>query len=241
MLVPINDKIDFDKPNPMEGQQSEESRSAIYTATFCGGFTAGLAGELTSQILDGKFEENLVKSETLDMCIITGVQKVAKDFSEDLIRKSQIYNKMTPFMYGAATGLPMWAITKSVSVPINNLRKVNKDRESRKEFIFKDYFKELTDDLMYQSVSNGISQHFASVVFPNFSFPSIFAKKMTEAITAGCISASCFLLRWPTKTVLTGQSLMASSNIGSSKLVPKVTLKKLIYSYAKPQFVKMIV
>ncbi|OHT10598.1 hypothetical protein TRFO_19999 [Tritrichomonas foetus] len=251
----------------------------LYAATFCGGFTACLAGEFTVRLLRNEISPDLIRPELLDKCLVSGVQKVAKDLSGELIKRTRFYPKMTPFMFGAATGVPMWAIAKVFSVPIQNNRRrsqqqtttQNNDKTnssltcqnpqknsngasqigpmidhflgsylaSNDNDIFQGYFSAFRNDVFYHTLNNGISQHFAQRVFPNFQFSSITSRRAVEAMCAGCIGASCFLLSWPVKSALTGQTVSDAALAGICAF-PRIAAKKMTYSCVKPQLVRAL-
>ncbi|OHS98922.1 hypothetical protein TRFO_34717 [Tritrichomonas foetus] len=209
-----------------------------YACTFAAGYTAGMAGEIFTAWQDNQFTpEGLTRHTIRDNCWISGVQQVAKDYSKALLKsnsKFREFSSTNPFIFGAATGLPMWAITRAFATPLQNVYK--KDTP-----LYQNYARSVAEDVTYHTIKNGLDEVVAAYVFPivlpKFENPAL--KKLVEGSIAGIVGGSTYVLAWPAKTVLTGQSLAAAAKLGV-KNTPKVAIKKIVYGLARPEFVKLI-
>jgi hypothetical protein len=96
----------------------------FYVASFAGGATSGVTGEIFSLIQAGKFSADAITTAAFhDAVILSRIQQVAKDWSKATLKKAPTFPALAtsnPFLFGAATGLPMWALTRVVGTPLQN-------------------------------------------------------------------------------------------------------------------------
>ena len=222
-------------------QKLNEGKSEIkpYISAFFSGCTSGFTGELVILAEDRKLTSSNVLGTTFrDNCVISGIQQVAKDFSKNTLRKNQTMsnlNKTNPFLFGASTGLPMWLITRFFATPIQNCRK--KEPTSP----YAGFVRSVVNDAAYHTCKNGIDEYFAQRVFPKLlpQFPNYVVQKSVESLVAGVIGSSCYLISWPYKTVIAGQPLKEAIKL-ANRNYPKIVVKKFTYTFAKPQWDKLI-
>ena len=222
-------------------QKLEEKKSQIkpYFSAFLGGCTSGFTGELVVLTQDHKLTSSNVLGTTFrDNCVISGIQQVAKDFSKNTLRTNATFaqlNKTNPFLFGESTGLPMWFITRFFATPIQNCRK--KEPTSP----YDGFVKSVINDVGYHTCKNGIDEYFACRVFPKLlpQFPNYLVQKTVESLVAGAIGSSCYVITWPYKTVLAGQPFKESIKL-ANKNFPKIVVKKFTYTFAKPQYDKLL-
>lgn len=209
-----------------------------YTCTFAAGVTAGVTGELFTLAQSGKIStEKMAAPEFRDAIFISGVQQIAKQFSKETLKRNASMANLAvknPLIFGACTGLPMWALTKFVSVPLANSRKQGKKP-------FDGYKSAVVNDVAYHTIKNGIDEFCAARVFPKVlpKCPNFATAKVVEAAIAGAVGGGCYVLAWPYKTALTGQTLPQAVAL-MNKNIPKVAIKKATYTLARPQYVKLL-
>jgi hypothetical protein len=209
-----------------------------YGPTFAGGITSGVTGELFTLLQGGKLNGAGVSAPAFrDAIFISGVQQVAKDWSKATLKKSPTFNELSiknPLVFGAATGFPMWAITRLVATPLQNSRKSNASP-------FGGLVKSIKDDVGYHTIKNGIDEYVSLKVLPKVlpTLPNFATQKIVEAAVSGLVGGSCYVLAWPYKSALTGQSLSDAIALGV-KNTPKVSIKKITYTLARPHFAKLI-
>ena len=90
-------------------------------------------------------------------------------------------------------------------------------------------------------MKNGIDEYFAAKVFPKVlpKLPNFATQKIVEASLAGLVGGSSYVLSWPYKGALTGQSISEATKL-MLKNTPKVSIKKLTYTLVRPQFANLI-
>ena len=209
-----------------------------YTCTFAAGLTSGVTGELFTLAQNGKLGlNNIAAPEFRDAVLLSGVQQVAKDWSKATLKRNSAFAKLSlsnPLIFGACTGLPMWAITKFVGVPLTNCR--NKDKKP-----FEGLTTAILNDVGYHTIKNGLDEFCAVKIFPVLlpKCPNFVTAKAVEATIAGIVGGSCYVLAWPYKTALTGQSFPQAVQL-MLKNTPKVAIKKATYTLARPKFVKLV-
>jgi len=209
-----------------------------YTASFAGGFASGITGELVTLCQNKKLNfEGLTSNAFSDNVIISGAQMVAKDASKDILKKMSVFSKMStenPLLFGAATGLPMWALTRIVGSPLQNSHK--KDAKP-----FDGYCKSVKDDFAYHTVKNALDEYCGVNIFPTVlpKLDGILTKRIVEGTIAGIVGAGSHILAFPVKSRLAGQTLpMAFS--ACEKTFMKVAVKKVTYSIARPRALKLL-
>ncbi|OHS95218.1 hypothetical protein TRFO_02181 [Tritrichomonas foetus] len=214
------------------------SQLKTYAATFCGGFTSGVAGEILVLVQDGKLSVGSLASPAFsDACVISGIQQVCKDYSKNTMKQTATFAKLSkenPLVFGACTGFPMWALTRVFATPIQNSRK--KDAKPYDNFV-----SSIFNDVGYHTCKNGIDEYFNQRVFPKLlpQLPNFPAQKAVEAAIAGAIGAGCYVIAWPYKTALTGQTFGQAVQL-MNKNFPKVALKKLTYTLVRPEYGKLL-
>ena len=208
------------------------------TASFMGGFTAGVAGDLVLRLQDRKLTIHTFTDQTfIDSCLISGVQQSAKDASKDIVRQSASVRRLqrsNPFLFGAVYSFPMWGLTRLFATPLQNSRKGAKDP-------FDGLASSFFNEIGYHVCKNGLDEVVAVKVFPQLlpQLPNFATQKAVEACVAGVVGAGCYVLSWPYKTALTGQSL-AEAVKASTRNFPKIAVKKLTYTLVRPEFGKLL-
>ncbi|KAH0791685.1 hypothetical protein GPJ56_004371 [Histomonas meleagridis] len=230
----------FKAKKPQKQQKTNDNQQLkSYAASFCTAVVSGVAGETYMLIQSRKLNtQNLLAPAYRDACVISGVQQVAKDFSKNTLKKSPyLYNLSVknPFIFGAMTGLPMWALTRLVATPLQNSRKTDVKQP------FDGLFKSIINDVGYHTVKNGIDEYFAAKVFPKVlpQLPNFATQKLVEASLAGLVGGASYVISWPYKGVLTGQNISEAAKL-MLKNTPKVAVKKLTYTLVRPQFANLI-
>ena len=209
-----------------------------YAATFGAGYVSGICGEFVTLIQNKKFDAgHLTQPSFRDTCVISGVQQVAKELSKNTIKlfpQGKELAKKHSFLFGAATGIPMWAITRFIGTPIQNLRNKEKDP-------YKDLWSSIINDSAYHTIKNGLDQVCADKVFPQLlpKIPNPILKRGAEGTIAAIVGSGCYILAWPIKSQLTGQKITDAAKL-AHKMFPKVFVKKVTYGLARPYFVKAI-
>jgi hypothetical protein len=209
-----------------------------YGPNFAGGISAGVTGEIFTLIQNGKLNSAGLSAPAFrDAVFLSGVQQIAKDFSKATLKKCSHFNELSsknPFLFGAATGLPMWVLTRLVGAPLQNSRKPNTAP-------YAGFVKSVTDEVAYHTVKNGLDEYITVKVLPKVlaGLPNFATQKIVEASVSGVIAGSCYLLSWPVKTALTGQAVGEAVTAGL-KMTPKAAIKKLTYTLARPHFVALI-
>jgi len=209
-----------------------------YSCTFLSGYTAGIFGELTSLSIKGKCNAlNITNPSFRDNCVFSGVQQVAKEVSKNTLK--QIPTMVTtlkenPFLFGAATGLPMWAITRVFANPVQNARKGENQP-------FKGFVKSVVDDTAYYTVKNGLDEFCSAKIFPEFvpKIQGFWQKRAFEGLVSAIVGAGCYTLTWPIKSVIAGQRFPEALT-QTAYAFPKVFVKKISYTVSRPYFVKLI-
>jgi hypothetical protein len=209
-----------------------------YVPTFGGGLTSGITGELFTLAQNGKLSSSGILAPAFrDAVFISGVQQVAKDWSKAQLKLSPCLNELStknPLVFGAMTGFPMWAITRLVATPLQNSRKQNASP-------YDGFVKSVADELAYHTIKNGIDEYVSVKVFPKL-LPKCGGwgtQRVVESLVAGAVGGATYVLAWPYKYALTGQSLDDALK-QLVKTSPKVSIKKATYTLARPQFVKLL-
>ena len=209
-----------------------------YTATFGAGYVSGIFGEFVSLIQNKRFNaQNLTNPSFRDTCIISGVQQFAKEISKNTIKlfpQGQALAKRNPFLFGAATGIPMWAITRFFGTPLQNSRK-------RENEPFKGMWTSIYSDAPYHVIKNGLDQVCADIIFPQVlpKIGSFAGQRAVEGAIAAIVGSGTYLLAWPIKRQLTGQNIHEALKL-TQKMFPKVYVKKISYVLSRPYIVKAI-
>lgn len=209
-----------------------------YLASFLGGYTAGIAGELLTAYQNNKFNSKGISHYSFkDNCIVSGTQQVAKDFVKATFNKNpQLYNlsKTNPLVFGALTALPMVVLTQIVAKPLRNSHNYEKNP-------FDDYFKDVVNDTSYYIIKNGLDEYFASKVYPTLlpKIDSIIVRKMVEGAVSGAIGGSSYLFACPMKSLISGQSIHEAFDL-FVKNTSKAALKKITYSSVIPKYVSLL-
>lgn len=216
------------------------SKSALksYTATFGAGWFSGICGEFVTLAQGKKLNaSNVVAPQFWDLCTISGVQQVAKELSKNTIKLlpgGATLAKVNPFLFGATTGFPMWALTRLFATPLQNYRKKDaKTWDGLKQTIIA--------DTPYHTIKNGLDQVSSDIVFPAV-IPKIncfWGKRCVEGVVSAIVGAGTYVLSWPIKQQLTGQALPEAVQL-CKKNFPKVFVKKISYTVIRPYIVKAI-
>lgn len=222
----------------MKNNQEKKSKFRFYAASFLGGLTSGVAGEIFVLWQNKKCNfTNICKPQFRDLCVISGVQQVAKDLSKNVLKRNPFFLKLSkenPLLFGACTGLPMWALTRLVAEPIQNSR--NNDFKP-----FKTLKKTIMNDVTYHTIKNALDEYcnlrVVPAILPNLS--STAAKLAVQGAISGAVGGSAYVLAWPVKSRLTKQTLAEAVN-ACIKGAPKVGLKKITYTVARPKIGALI-
>ena len=207
-----------------------------YAATFGAGYFSGICGEFVTlaqgKNLDAK---HIAAPQFWDLCTISGVQQVAKELSKNTIKLFPAGKSLAaknPFVFGALTGFPMWALTRLFGTPLQNLRKKDaKTWDGLKSTI--------VADTPYHTIKNGLDQVSADIIFPAI-IPKVngfWAKRAVEGTISAIVGAGTYVLAWPIKQQITGQSLPQAFQL-CKKNFPKVFVKKVSYTVIRPYLVK---
>lgn len=228
----------------MFGKKSQEPKkqslhnSKSYVCTFGAGYVAGITGELVAALQSGKFNANgLTHPSVRDNCIISGTQQIAKEFSKNCLKSNEKFMMMTkgkPFLFGAATGIPMWALTRVVATPLQN-------RHDRKKGPFTGFARSVVNEAAYYTIKNGLDEYCGAKILPEL-LPKVdcFAtKKLVESSVSGLVAGGSYLLACPVKSMLTGSSFLDAYN-QFVKAVPKAAVKKATYSLTRPKLVALL-
>lgn len=214
------------------------SRRSQYIATFSAGYLSGFTGELFAAAQNGRFTASgLTHPSFRDNCIISGTQQVAKDFVKETMKKNEKLARLSctnPLAFGALTGLPMWALTRIVATPLEN-------RHDSKKKPFTGFASSVLNDAAYYSVKNGLDEYCSARVFPVL-LPKLghFAtQRFVEASIAGAVAGGAYVLSWPVKSALTGQTALTAF-YACTKTIPKAAIKKATFTLAKPRFVALL-
>lgn len=210
-----------------------------YASSFGAGFVSGVAGETFVLLQNKKLSvNNMARPAFRDAAVVSGVQQVAKDFTKNTLKCSPFMAKLStenPLLFGAATGLPMWALTRLFATPLQNSRaKDNKEP-------FQGLWKSISADAGYYTVKNGLDEYFAAKVFPKVlpKCPNFATQKLVEAALAGAVGGSSYVLAWPYKGTLTGQRISEAVK-QMVRSAPKVSVKKLTYTLVKPKITELL-
>ena len=213
-------------------------RARYYAATFTGGIVSGITGELFALWQNGNLNlKGITAPAFRDLVFISGVQQAAKDASKNALKKNPFFLKLSkenPLLFGACTGLPMWAITRFVATPLQNSRKSNTAP-------FDGFASSVVNDVTYHTFKNGLDEFCVAKVFPQIlpNLSSQPAKLAVQGAVAAAAGGSCYVFAWPVKSLLTGQSLNAAIK-QCFKATPKVGIKKITYTVARPKLGKLI-
>ena len=225
--------------NKISVQLNRKNEIKNYASSFAAGFTSGIAGETFVLLQNKKLNLNNIQQPAYrDAAVISGVQQAAKDFTKNTFRRYPFMTKLSvenPLIFGAATGIPMWALTRIFATPLQNSRK--KDVKEP----FKGLWKSITVDAGYYTIKNGLDEYFASNVFPKIlpKCPNFATQKIVEAALAGLVGGSSYVFAWPYKCTLTGQKLSEAAKL-MVKNTPKVSIKKITYTLVKPKFSNLL-
>jgi hypothetical protein len=197
-----------------------------------------VTGEIFSLVQARKFSADAVTSAAFhDAVVLSGVQQVAKDWSKATLKKSATFAALAtsnPFLFGASTGLPMWALTRVVGTPLQNSRKKNVAP-------YDGFAKSVTDDLAYHTIKNGIDEYVTVNILSKLlpTLPNFATQKFVEAATSGIVGGGTYVLAWPYKSVLAGQKIDDAVKL-AIKQTPKVAIKKATYTLARPKWGALI-
>lgn len=215
-----------------------KSACKSYFATFGAGYFSGICGEFVTLAQNKKLDAKGITAPAFrDNCAISGVQQVAKELSKNTIKllpNGIQFAKNHSFLFGAATGLPMWALTRLFATPVQNQRKGEPQP-------FKGLGKSIVNDVAYHTFKNGLDQVCIDKVFPAVlpKVGNFWAKKGVEGTIAAIVGSGCYILAWPIKSQLTGQKIGDAAKL-AKKMFPKVFVKKVTYGLSRPYFVKMV-
>jgi hypothetical protein len=197
-----------------------------------------VTGEVFTLVQNGKLNAASVSSPAFsDAVFLSGVQQVAKDFSKNTLKKSPTFAALStknPFLFGAATGLPMWGLTRLVGTPLQNSRKKNVSP-------YAGFAKSVADDVGYHTIKNGLDELVTVCVLSKYlpTLPNFATQKFVEAAVSGIVGGSCYVLAWPYKSTLTGQALPEAVRL-AIRSTPKVAIKKATYTLARPRIAKLL-
>ncbi|KAH0788431.1 hypothetical protein GPJ56_007659 [Histomonas meleagridis] len=223
---------------PQKGCGCDSAVLKRYVSSFITGLIAGTTGEAYMLYYNNNFNLKGFKSPAyLNGCIITGVQQVSKDISKTILRKSPYFAELSvknPLLFGAATGLPMWTLTRLVATPLQNSRKKEKKP-------FDGLFTSIVNDVGYHTVKNGLDEYFGARVYPKIlpKIPCFAFQKLTEATIAGAIGGVSYILAFPYKGPVAGQSFSEAVKLMIG-MAPKTGIKKLTCTLARPKVTKLI-
>ncbi|KAH0788612.1 hypothetical protein GPJ56_007294 [Histomonas meleagridis] len=224
-------KKEQQKTPPMPGMKS-------FAISFAAGYTSGIAGELFATWQNGQFNsKGLTKPSFKDNCIISGSQQVAKDFVKAALKKNPkmlTLSKSNPFLFGAATGIPMWALTRIVATPLQN-------RHNSKAKPYDGFMKSILNDAAYHTIKNGLDEYCAAKIFPCIlpKVDSMIVRKLVEGSIAGVIGGGSYVLAFPFKSILTGQNISEAYSQFINN-TPKVAIKKIAYTTVHPKYVQLL-
>lgn len=216
------------------------SRDALkgYGATFGAGYVSGIAGEVCALYMNGNLNASGITNPNFrDLCTISGVQQVAKEFSKKVLRLCPYMSNLAttnPFLFGAASGAPMWFLTRAVATPLTNMRK--KDPKP-----FDGFGKSFVNDVAYHTIKNGIDEYCAVRVFPEIlpKISSPITRRLVEGAIAGTVGAGSYTLAWPYKQIVAGQTVDKAWEL-TIRSFPKVMTKKISFVLSKPQFLRLL-
>ena len=209
-----------------------------YLCTFSAGYLSGLTSELFGAYQEGKFtSEGLTHPSVKDNCIISGTQQAAEDFVKVQMKKYPRLNELSlknPLLFGACTGLPMWALTQIVATPLQN-------RHDSKKGPYTGYFRNVATDVAYHTIKNGLDEYFNARVFPVLlpKAGEFATQKIVEASITGLVAGGSYVFSWPFRSVLAGQSALDAFH-KCAKTIPRAAIKKATYTLARPKFVALI-
>ena len=209
-----------------------------YTATFGAGFFSGICGEFVTLAQGRNLNvKSVAAPQFWDLCTISGVQQVAKELSKNTIKilpGGARLARANPFLFGACTGFPMWALTRLFATPLQNLRK--KDAKT-----WDGLRQTVVAETPYHTIKNGLDQVSSDVIFPAL-IPRVrgfWLKRCVEGTVSAIVGAGTYVLAWPIKQQLTGQKLPEAVQL-CKKNFPKVFVKKISYTVIRPYLVKAI-
>lgn len=221
-----------------QGKPKSPHSFKTYICSYLGGYASGIAGEIVSLALSGKINSSgFVSASFSENCFQSAIQQVAKDFTKNELKRHSYFLKLSkdhPFLFGAATGLPMWALTKLVTVPMNHIR-----HDDTK--VFYGIQKPIREEMMYHTIKNGLDELCISKVFPSIlpHLDSPVTRKLVEGSIAGFVGGFSHIFSWPYKHSITKQTLPAAYD-ATLKAIPKVATKKIVYTLSRPQICKLI-
>ncbi|EAX97004.1 hypothetical protein TVAG_440200 [Trichomonas vaginalis G3] len=209
-----------------------------YACTFGAGYISGICGELFTLAQGKKLTAaNITAPQFRDLCAISGVQQVAKELSKNtilLVPGAAAWAKKHPFLFGASTGVPMWALTRLFGTPLQNSRKKGVKP-------FQGYKDSFLDQAVYHTVKNGLDQVSADVINPMIvpKVNGFWPKRAVEGVVSGIVGAGCYVLTWPYKLWLSKQTLPQAVAL-CNKNFSKVFIKKVSYTVVRPPLVKAL-
>lgn len=209
-----------------------------YIASYLGGYTSGIAGELVSLSIARKFNtKEFTDLSFSENCIASGIQQIAKDFTKNQLKRYKYFSQLSqehPFLFGTLTGLPMWGLTQFFVIPLKHIR-----RDDQK--VFSGLKKSIQEDFVYHSIKNGLDELCIANVFPFIlpKFSSSVTRKLVEGSIAGFVGGFSHLFAWPYKYAVSKQTLPCAYK-ATLKSIPKVGTKKIVYSISKPHFLKLL-
>jgi hypothetical protein len=226
------------KPSAAPSKCSCVADAKTYAISFAGGLTSGVTGELFTLIQNGKLSVTSITAPAFsDAVFLSGVQQIAKDFSKATLKRSPTFAKLStehPFLFGAATGLPMWGLTRIVGTPLQNSRK--KDVP-----LYSGLTKSVVDDVGYHTIKNGLDELVSVACLSKLipTLPNFATQRLVEALASGAVGSATYVLAWPYKTAVAGQALPDAVAL-AIKNAPKIAIKKATYSIARPSYAKLL-
>lgn len=209
-----------------------------FAATFGAGYVSGVCGEFVSLAQAKNLNaKGVTAPQFRDLCTISGVQQVAKELSKNTIKLLPGGLKLAkehPFIFGALTGFPMWSLTRIFATPLQNSRKNNaKTWDGLKQTIIA--------DTPYHTIKNGLDQCSSDIIFPAVipKINNFWGKRAVEGTVSAIVGAGTYVLAWPIKHQLTGQSIQQAA-VACKKAFPKVFVKKVSYTLVRPYLVKAL-
>jgi hypothetical protein len=168
---------------------------------------------------------------------MSGVQQVTRDLCRTTMKKLPPFGALAmtnPFLFGAATGFPMWALTRVVATPLQN-------RHRKGASPYDGFAESVTKDLAYPAIRNGLGEYVGALVLPKIlpGLPNFATQRFVEAVASGIVGGGSYILAWPYKTALAGQKLDDALKL-AVKQTPRAAIKRATYTLARPKWAALL-
>lgn len=208
-----------------------------YAATFSGGYISGVLGELVTLYQNDALDPEHITSYTLrDNSLVSGFQQVSKEITKNTIKLmpgGAEFAKKHPFIFGASTGFPMWAMTRMLATPLNNGRKGKADMTG--------YWTSVRNEMFYHTIKNGLDEWSGVWITPALvgTTNNFWAQRCIEGCISAAVASGTYYLHHPIKKIFTDQKLEEVHKI-AGRSIPKVWVKKVSYTLARPKAALLI-